>query len=254
MAQHGFNERIVRRRPHSGLFGTDSNLLTAFFLSTLVLSWAAQSCEELHGWLGMQTKERDASLCASGLHTFRVHTSKLHAAALNSTSFAVHAAKSGLQTSQDALLNMPRASLLLYAELREACLMAGGPDVVLGAAAAGGTCGLCLGALLWSGDRPPMAEQRLAKALELARSKNRTAPLARLRRHLRRRLAIVSVASAGTAAYLCTLPTALEGGTGVFAEASALARRLGRAAVAAGQVLCAELPRPHSQLRRGYRI
>ena len=43
--------------------------------------------------------------------------------------------------------------------------------------------------------------------------------------------------SAAACAYLCTLPTAMEGGTGLFTPLATVARRLGRAGSAFGRSL-----------------
>jgi len=104
--------------------------------------------------------------------------------------------------------------------------------VLAGAAVGGGIGGLCTGALLWTGQGPPM------------RGKNSTA---RRFRGPRRRLVIVSVASATLSAYLCTLPTPSEGGTGAVAMASEGARRIGCAMAAAARSL--QEPAPSRGLR-----
>ncbi|CAE8592734.1 unnamed protein product, partial [Polarella glacialis] len=198
-------------------------------------------------------------LCAAGLdgRFFQAKKAKawtLRAAAVNGSDFVVARAREGLEVSRSALVNMPEAQKFASAELSLACERAGGKQVVLGAGAAGGTLGLCIGALLWSGDLSLSAQQRLVEALQAAKSKNRTAPLARLRRGLRRRLAWVTAASAAATAYLCTLPTIAEGGYGLSAHASGTARRLGRAAAAAGRALWEEPPAPQRRFRPFLRV
>jgi len=96
------------------------------------------------------------------------------------------------------------------AELKKACWQAGGREIVIGAAASGGVAGLCVSAILWTGDE---------------HSKN----MPGIAHGKRRRLIAATLATAGLAAYLSSLPIHGEdGGTHQFAEASAFTRRLGR--------------------------
>eukprot|EP00933_Yihiella_yeosuensis_P056157 TRINITY_DN5519_c5_g1_i1.p1 TRINITY_DN5519_c5_g1~~TRINITY_DN5519_c5_g1_i1.p1 ORF type:complete len:249 (+),score=43.49 TRINITY_DN5519_c5_g1_i1:57-803(+) len=172
--------------------------------------------------------------------------SSFKAAAVNGTSIVVAAGKQSLEVGQEALLRMPEARQSLQREFAEACYRAGGRDVVVGAAAAGGTCGLCLGALFFSGELPQHVEKHIALAFDNtnAKTKNRTvaAALKRFRRGFRRRLAWMTVTTAAATSYLCTLPIESQGGSGLGAKASGIARRLGRAAAAASRTLLEEPP------------
>ncbi|CAL1146678.1 unnamed protein product [Cladocopium goreaui] len=153
----------------------------------------------------------------------------------------VHVMKDKFAASRDALSHTPQVKQAMMIRWEAACHQAGGKEVVLGAAAAGGTGGLCLGALLFSGESSASAQQRLAETLQAAQQRNRTGLIrAKLRRGFRKRLILVSASSAAAAAYLCTLPTAMEGGFGPMAQLSGLARRLGRSGSAFGRTMCGD--------------
>ncbi|CAJ1338696.1 unnamed protein product [Effrenium voratum] len=144
----------------------------------------------------------------------------------------------------------PQVQQAMSVRVAAACERAGGQQIVAGAAAAGAAGGLCLGALLFSGDSAA-AQKRLADAISAAQQRNRTVAIrSKLRRGLRKRLLLLSATSAAGVAYLCTLPTPLEGGAGLVAHGSAIARRLGRAADAAGRTLVEEPPPSQRQRRR----
>ncbi|OLQ14303.1 hypothetical protein AK812_SmicGene1589 [Symbiodinium microadriaticum] len=173
-------------------------------------------------------KDAEAPECAIGLHD---SLQVLRAAAVNGSN-AVTQAVHSLSGCREVFADLPQVQHALSLRLAASCDQAGGQKVVLGAAAAGWTGGLCLGTLLWSGESPESLK-RLADAIELAHQRNRTAAVrTKLRRGLRRRLLTTSAASAAAAAYLCTLPTPLEGGTGLVARASGVARRMGLATTA----------------------
>eukprot|EP00434_Breviolum_minutum_P034054 symbB.v1.2.030140.t1/scaffold3365.1/size58364/6 len=136
-----------------------------------------------------------------------------------------------------------------------ACHQAGGQEVVLGAAAAGGAGGLCLGALLFSGESSATAQQRLADTIQAAQQRNRTGVIrSKLRRGFRKRLIMMSASSAVAAAYFCTLPTAMEGGSGPLAPFSNFARRLGRSGSAFGRTMLESPPPTTSKRKRRWRI
>mmetsp|Transcript_23256 Transcript_23256/g.43717 ORF Transcript_23256/g.43717 Transcript_23256/m.43717 type:complete len:226 (+) Transcript_23256:52-729(+) len=189
-----------------------------------------------------------AGPCATGLEQSlqvlrRVASNGSHAAAQ-----ALHQ----LAAYQDVLGELPQVRRAVAIRAAAATQQAGGRSVILGAAVAGGTGGLCLGALLWSGESPA-AQKRLVDAIEMAHQRNRTAALrTKLRRGLRRRLLLTSAASAAAAAYLCTQPTTLEGGSEPMASATGVARRLGRAAASFGSTLL-EAP-PRTRQRRRWQI
>mmetsp|Transcript_31896 Transcript_31896/g.68714 ORF Transcript_31896/g.68714 Transcript_31896/m.68714 type:complete len:226 (+) Transcript_31896:1-678(+) len=167
----------------------------------------------------------------------------------------VHVMKDKFAASRDALSHTPQVKQAMMIRWEAACHQAGGKEVVLGAAAAGGTGGLCLGALLFSGESSASAQQRLAETLQAAQQRNRTGLIrAKLRRGFRKRLILVSASSAAAAAYLCTLPTAMEGGFGPMAQLSGLARRLGRSGSAFGRTMLEEPPASKSKQKRRWLI
>eukprot|EP00913_Durusdinium_trenchii_P035009 g32749.t1 len=156
-----------------------------------------------------------------------------------------------IAAQENVLSHTPQVKQALSIRWAAACEQAGGQEVVLGAAAAGGTSGLCLGALLFSGESSAAAQQRLADAIQAAQLRNRTGVIrSKLRRGFRKRLLMLSAGSAAAAAYLCTLPTAMEGGSGFMAEASGIARRLGRSVGAFGHTMLQAPPSTRRKRRK----
>jgi len=157
-----------------------------------------------------------ADFAGEGLHNATL--------ALRSTGLAMQG------VARRAAGGLPEAVQDSWRELKFACRRAGGQSVVVGAAAAGGMGGLCVGAVLWTGE------------VKVPTRGNATRAIMRLRRSARRRLLLLAAGSAVGAGYLTLLPAPWEGGTGPLGQASASARRLGHAAAAFGRALRGPLP------------